>query len=214
MILIGILGGVASGKSEVANRLRALGAEVLDADRAGHAVLCEPEVRQALERRWGPRILDAAGQVDRRKVAEIVFAGTTESEAELAFLEGLTHPRIGRRLEEQLAQWQRAGVPAAVLDAPVMLKAGWDRLCQRMVFVDTPWPVRLARARQRGWTEAEFAAREAAQEPLEAKRARADVTIDNAATREQLAAQVDRFWQSLREDAGRAHGHRNVNLQI
>jgi dephospho-CoA kinase len=213
MILIGILGGVASGKSEVSQRLRTLGAAVLDADQVGHAVLREPEVRRALEQRWGPRILDAAGELDRRKIAEIVFAGTPESQAELTFLEGLTHPRIGRRLESQLAQWQRAGVPAAVLDAPVMLKAGWDRLCQWIIFVDVPRPVRLARARQRGWTEAEFAAREAAQEPLEYKRSRADLTIDNAATLEQLSAQVDRFWQNLMEDACRPPEHRNLDLR-
>ncbi|MCU0980713.1 MAG: dephospho-CoA kinase [Pirellulaceae bacterium] len=197
MILIGILGGVASGKSEVSCRLRSLGAAVLDADRVGHAVLREAEVRQAVQRRWGEAVLDAAGEIDRRKVAEIVFAVAPESRAELTFLEQLTHPLIGQRLQEQLAELHREGVRAAVLDAPVMLKAGWDRLCQRIVFVDAPRDVRLARARQRGWTEADFAAREAAQEPLETKRSRADVTLDNSLTRQHLFAQVDRFWRSL-----------------
>jgi dephospho-CoA kinase len=197
MILIGILGGVASGKSEVSRRLRSLGAAVLDADRVGHAVLREAEVRQAVQRRWGEAVLDAAGEIDRRKVAEIVFAAAPESRAELTFLEQLTHPLIGQRLQEQLAELHREGVRAAVLDAPVMLKAGWDRLCQRIVFVDAPREVRLARARQRGWTEADFAAREAAQEPLETKRSRADVTLDNSLTRQHLFAQVDRFWRSL-----------------
>jgi dephospho-CoA kinase len=197
MILIGILGGVASGKSEVSCRLRSLGAAVLDADRVGHAVLREAEVRQAVQRRWGEAVLDAAGEIDRRKVAEIVFAVAPESRAELTFLEQLTHPLIGQRLQEQLAELHREGVRAAVLDAPVMLKAGWDRLCQRIVFVDAPRDVRLARARQRGWTEADFAAREAAQEPLETKRSRADVTLDNSLTRRHLYTQVDRFWRSL-----------------
>ncbi len=197
MILIGILGGVASGKSEVSGRLRAWGAAVLDADRVGHAVLREAEVKQAVRRRWGEAVFDAAGEIDRRTVAEIVFAAAPESRVELAFLEQLTHPRIGRRLQEQLAELQRQGVSAAVLDAPVMLKAGWDALCQRIVFVDAPRDARLARARQRGWTEAEFAAREAAQEPVETKRRRADVTFDNSLTRQHLFAQVDRFWHSL-----------------
>jgi len=197
MILIGILGGVASGKSEVSRRLRSLGAAVLDADCVGHAVLREAEVRQAVQRRWGEAVLDAAGEIDRRKVAEIVFAAAPESRAELTFLEQLTHPLIGQRLQEQLAELHREGVRAAVLDAPVMLKAGWDRMCQRIVFVDAPRDVRLARARQRGWTEADFAAREAAQESLETKRSRADVTLDNSLTRQHLYAQVDRFWRSL-----------------
>jgi dephospho-CoA kinase len=212
MILIGILGGVASGKSEVSRRLQSLGAEVLDADQVGHAVLRELEVRRAVGHRWGERVLDAAGEIDRRKVAEIVFAGTPESDVELKFLEQSTHPRIGQRLESQLAEWHRAGVRAAVLDAPVMLKAGWDRLCQRIIFVDAPRPVRLARARQRGWSETDFAAREAAQEPLEAKRTRADLTIDNSATREQLYAQVDRFWQGLFGGAAEPHWRRMSDL--
>lgn len=197
MILIGILGGVASGKSEVSGRLRTFGAAVLDADRVGHAVLREAEVKQAVRRRWGEAVFDAAGEIDRRTVAGIVFATAPESKTELAFLEQLTHPRIGRRLQEQLAELQRQGVSAAVLDAPVMLKAGWDALCQRIVFVDAPRDARLARARQRGWTEADFAAREAAQEPVEIKRRRADVTLDNSLTRQHLFAQVDRFWHSL-----------------
>jgi dephospho-CoA kinase len=162
MILIGILGGVASGKSAVCNCLRSLGAAVLDADRVGHAVLREAEVKRAIHHRWGGKVFDAAGEIDRPAVAQIVFAATPESKTELTFLEQLTHPRIGQRLQAQLAELNREGARAAVLDAPVMLKAGWDRMCQRIMFVDTPRCLRLERARQRGWTEADFEAREAA----------------------------------------------------
>jgi len=197
MILIGILGGVASGKSAVSNRLKMLGAVVLDADRAGHEVLREPEVKEALRRRWGDAVFDAAGGVDRRKVAGIVFAETCRGREELAFLEQLTHPRIERRLRGQLEELSLRGVRVAVLDAPVMLKAGWDRMCDGLVFVDTPRHVRLARARQRGWTEAVLAAREAAQEPLETKRRRAVTLIDNSSSWEHLHEQVDRFWRSV-----------------
>jgi len=199
MILIGILGGVASGKSAVSNRLKTLGAVVLDADQIGHEVLREPEVKEELRRRWGETVFDAAGEVDRRKVAGIVFAATPQGEDELAFLERLTHPRIGERLREQLEELRFRGVRAAVLDAPVMLKARWDRMCDCIVFVDTPRHVRLARARQRGWTEAGFAAREAAQEPLETKRRRAGTILDNSSSWDQLYEQVDRFWRTLFE---------------
>ena len=199
MILIGILGGVASGKSEVSNRLRAHGAAVLDADQMGHEVLRDAQVKDELRRRWGERVFDASGEVDRRRVAEIVFAAAPQAEEELAFLEQLTHPRIGMRLREQLAELRSGGVRAAVLDAPVMLKAGWDRMCDCLLFVDTPRQIRLARARQRGWTEADFAAREAAQEPVEAKRSRAGMVLDNSSSRDQLYAQVDRFCRSLFE---------------
>ena len=199
MIVIGILGGVASGKSAVSDRLRTLGAVVLDADRLGHEVLREPEVKEVLRRRWGETVFDAAGEVDRRKVAEIVFAATPQGEEELAFLEQLTHPRIGQRLRTQLEELNLAGARAAVLDAPVMLKAGWDRMCDCILFVDTPRQVRLARARQRGWTEAGFAAREAAQEPVEMKRSRAGTIIDNSSSWDHLYEQVDRFWRSVSE---------------
>jgi dephospho-CoA kinase len=199
MILIGILGGVASGKSAVSNRLGTLGAVVLDADRLGHEVLREADVKEELKRRWGERVFEASGEVDRQRVAEIVFAAAPQGKKELAFLEQLTHPRIERRLRKQLADLDSGGVRAAVLDAPVMLKAGWDRMCDFLLFVDTPRQVRLARARQRGWTEAGFAAREAAQEPVEAKRSRASTILDNSSSWAQLYAQVDRFWRSLSE---------------
>lgn len=199
MILIGILGGVASGKSAVSDRLKTLGAVVLDADQLGHEVLREPEVKEELRRRWGEKVFEASGEIDRRRVAEIVFAATSQGKEELAFLEQLTHPRIRERLRKQLADLKSAGVAAAVLDAPVMLKAGWDRLCDFLLFVDTPRQVRLARARQRGWTEADFAAREAAQEHVEAKRRRAGAILDNSSSLDQLYAQVDRFWRSLSE---------------
>lgn len=207
LVVIGILGGVASGKSEVSQRLGWLGAEVLDADRLGHEVLREAAVRQAVQRRWGQRVMDSAGEIDRRKLAEVVFATGPESTRDLAYLEGLTHPRIGQRLCERLAELRGQSVAAAVLDAPVMLKAGWDRLCQRIIFVDAPRSIRLARARRRGWTETDFSAREAAQESVEVKRRRADTTFDNATSREQLYAQIDRFWQSLFPARGEpAHG--------
>jgi len=199
MILIGILGGVASGKSAVSDRLKTLGAVVLDADQLGHEVLREAEVKEELRRRWGEKVFEASGEIDRRRVAEIVFAAASQGKEELAFLEQLTHPRIRERLRKQLVDLKRTGVRAAVLDAPVMLKAGWDRMCDFLLFVDTPRPVRLARARQRGWTEADFAAREAAQEPVEAKRRRAGTILDNSSSFDQLYAQVDRFWHSLSE---------------
>ncbi len=212
MILIGILGGVGSGKSAVSDRLKTLGAVVLDADQLGHEVLRQPEVKAELRRRWGETVMDAAGEIDRRKVAEIVFAATPQGREELAFLEQLTHPRIKQRLQTQLAELNVAGVRAAVLDAPVMLKAGWDRMCNLLLFVDTPRQVRRARVRQRGWTEADFAAREAAQEPVETKRSRAGVILDNSSSWDHLYEQVDRFWRGLPEAA--ADGQTAWNQEV
>jgi dephospho-CoA kinase len=197
---IGILGGVASGKSKVAELFARLGAEVLDADAAGHEVLKLDDVKQAIRNRWGESVFNAQGDVDRPAVAKIVFGDTPQAAGELAFLEQITHPRIGQRLRDQISEIAlRGDARAAVLDAPVMLKAGWDSFSDFVVFVDAPRDVRRSRARGRGWTDAEFAAREAAQESLEAKRKRADEIIDNSGPLVALQSQVARIWQKLQK---------------
>ncbi len=196
MILIGVVGGVASGKSLVAKRLVALGADLLDADRVGHDVLRESPVKQAIRDRWGDGVFDPNGEVDRGAVAEIVFADPPE----MVFLEGLTHPHIGDRIREWIARSGRQRrFDRLVLDAPVMFEAGWDQVCDVIVFVDSPRELRLQRACRRGWAKANFEAREAAQQALEMKRKQADVVFDNSSTLEHLYSQVDRFWQSLEQ---------------
>lgn len=195
MKVIGLLGGVASGKSAVAAELAALGAGILDADRAGHAVLLEPAVERQVRDRWGPGVFDAAGRIDRRAVAKIVFAPPPAGPVELAALEAITHPRIAALLEREIAQHRAAGTPAVVLDAAVMQKAGWDRYCDEIWFVDVPFEVRQARAAARGWGPDELAAREAAQPTLESKRALATRVIDNGGSREGLQAAVRQAWQ-------------------
>jgi dephospho-CoA kinase len=202
MVVIGVTGGIASGKSLVAQQLGQLGAEVLEADRIGHAVLQDPEVRAALGARWGTGILDAAGEVRRGVVAEKVFAPPPDGPRELAFLEQWTHPRIAAILRDRFrALSQQGGVPAVVLDAAVLYKAGWDAFCDIIIFVDADCATRGVRARQRGWSDEQLRAREAAQPALALQRARADVVLDSSGTRERLIAQVEKFWQSLETDS-------------
>ena len=193
---IGILGGVASGKSLVARQLAELGAGLLDADRAGHEVLRMPHVVAAAGERWGDEILGPDGQIDRRQLARIVFADRPEGISDRRYLEELTHPEIARLLEQQAAALAESEVAVAVLDAPLLLESGWDRLCKELIYVDAPQAARRARALARGWNEEDFAAREAAQQSLESKRDRADVIVDNSGSPEQTRAQVEHFWQS------------------
>lgn len=197
MRVLGLLGGIASGKSAVAGMLVKRGAVWLDADRAGHEVLREPDVKKALVKHWGKSILADVGEIDRKAVAEIVFAKTPEGAAELRWLEAQTHPRIRMKLEAELEKLRSEKVPVAVLDAPVMLKSGWDKICDVVWFIDTADEVRLRRALSRGWTAQEFWAREAAQEPLAVKRARADFVLDNSGELTYTERQVDRLWQQL-----------------
>lgn len=195
MKTIGLVGGVASGKSLVAKLLVELGAGLLDADRTGHAVLAEDaDVRVAVRSRWGEKVLNPDGTVDRAAVAKHVFAETAAGAADRKFLEDLLHPRIRRRLNHLRDQFAASGKPAVVLDAPLLLEAGWGPLCDIVLMVDVTPEIRLARAKTRGWTDAEFARREAAQWPTDEKRRLADVVILNDGTEAELRDAVRDFW--------------------
>ena len=165
--------------------------------REGHEVLCLPHVEGAVCERWGTGILSPDSRIDRAKLAKIIFANTPKAVDDRRFLEQLTHPEIWRRLEAKKNEFVRAGVRAAVLDAPLLFEAKWSTFTDRLVFVEAPRPVRLARALGRGWSEADFSAREDAQESLDRKRARADVVVDNSGSREHTRAQIEQFWISL-----------------
>ena len=197
MRVLGILGGVASGKSHVAREFVALGAGLLDADGVGHEVLRQKKIEAAARERWGEKVFGPDGHVDRAKLAKIVFAGGPKAQAEREYLEQLTHPAIGRLIEQQIEAMAASGKAVAVLDAAILVEAGWDRLCDKLVFVDAPREKRLARARLRGWSEEGFAAREAAQKSLNSKRMRADFVIDNSDSPQWTMAQLELVWRSL-----------------
>jgi dephospho-CoA kinase len=195
MLILGLVGGIASGKSLVANVLRDMGAVVLDADQAGHYVLRQPDVIAELRKRWGEKILDAHGQVVRRDVAKIVFAQGNESERK--FLEQLTHPRIEELLKKELDAIRNSPEkpPVVVIDAPLLFEAGWDRFCDKILFVDAPRDIRLERAVARGWSTEQFAAREASQLPLVDKATRSHIVIRNAKTLEHIRDVLRLTWR-------------------
>jgi dephospho-CoA kinase len=197
MHVIGVLGGVAGGKSLVTEQLTALGAVALDADEIGHEVLRLPEIEAAAKERWGEKVFGPDGRIDRGRLARVVFADPPEGPPERAYLEQLTHPEISRIAQRRIDAMSAAGVKTLVLDASLLLEAGWDRRCDTLVFVDAPGPVRRRRAAARGWKEGEFQSRESAQRSPDVKRRRADVIIDNSGSIEHTRAQVERFWQSL-----------------
>jgi dephospho-CoA kinase len=193
---LGLVGGIASGKSLIAQQLVELGAGWLDADRAGHEVLELAAVKKAIRERFGDEVFGSDGQLSRPAIGRRVFGGDGAT-ADRQFLERLTHPRIGELIARQAAALEAAGKEILVLDAPVLMEAGWNKFCDKTVFVEAPREVRLGRARGRGWSDAEFAAREAAQVSLDVKRDRADVVLDNSGSPEATREQVKRLWQSL-----------------
>ncbi len=195
MKTIGIIGGVASGKSTVARMLVEFGAGHLDADRTGHQVLAEDvEVHDALRERWGEAVFNPDGSVNRVAVASRAFLAGDTAADDRRFLEGLLHPRIRHRLEKLREQFAAEGRSAVVLDAPLLLEAGWGPICDLVVMVEAPRELRLARAAERGWNETEFRQREAAQWPIEKKRREADVVVTNDGSEEELRKSVRAIW--------------------
>lgn len=168
------------------------GAFTIDADQVGHRVLEYPETKQKIRDTWGDRVFDEMGNVDRRCLAEIVFQDDSK---QLERLERITHPLIESRLRQMLKEVPKS-YPAVVLDAPIMIKAGWDRFCDKIVFVDCPRAERWQRARQRGWTEAMFASRENAQVSVEIKRSKATDFVDNSGTEVAFRQQIKQLWVS------------------
>jgi dephospho-CoA kinase len=203
--LIGVAGGIASGKSFVAEQLSRKGAAVVSADRLAHEVLRQDDVKQRARERWGDAIFSADGEVNRTALGKIVFAPPPAGPPELAYLEQLTHPKVGELARERIRRLQEQQTDVAiVLDVPLLFESGWNKFCDKIIFVDAPREVRLERALARGWTREDFARREAAQESLQTKRDQADMIIDSFESAQAVQAQIEHSWHSL-IDHSRAH---------
>lgn len=196
--VIGVLGGIASGKSWVARALAGSEGVLIDADAIAREVLESPEVSSELVAAFGPKILLPNGKPDREELARRVFA----SPAERARLESFTHPRIRARIRALLDGARARRVPRVVLDVPLLLENeaahGLVEECHQLLFVDSDPQARARRAAaSRGWKLEEVARREAQQLPLEAKRARAHFVIRNHGGLEELESQVHRYLAQL-----------------
>jgi dephospho-CoA kinase len=198
MPVVGLTGGIGSGKSEVTGMLARAGCRVIDADLLGHAVLEDPEVKSQLVDRFGSRILardpmESGGpsRIDRSALAAIVFADPGARRD----LEAIVHPLMRARFIESIGREGALGDPRPlVLDAAILLEAGWEDLCDLVVFVDAPRAVRMRRvADQRGWPATVFEAREQAQWPCEEKRRRAGIVVNNDGEIDSLRQEVDRL---------------------
>lgn len=194
-LLIGLVGGIGSGKSAVARAFATRGGMWISADKIAHEALEQPQITTAVKQNWGPDILLATGAVDRKKLGGIVFADPIER----VKLEFLVFPWIETRIREAIAESDaNAESRFTVLDAAIMLEVGWNNLCDRLVYIHTPREVRLQRlAQNRGWTPEELIRRERAQLPLAWKAARADAVVDNSGSLEETDAQVGRIVEDL-----------------
>jgi dephospho-CoA kinase len=187
--VVGLIGGMGSGKSLVGELFRKKGAKVISGDQLGHEALRQPDIRAAIARRWGSAVLESDGSISRQRLAGIVFRNAEERQA----LEALVFPWIERRIQEEVADARAcAAFVLIVLDAAVMLEAGWAKVCDWLVYVHAPRAERLRRLKeQRGWSAKEVQERENAQWSLTDKVSRADYAVDNSGTPERVAQQVD-----------------------
>lgn len=198
--IIGLVGGIGSGKSLVASQLRQLGCLVCDSDAMARDILRDRAVHAQLVKWWGSAILDSDGEIDRARIASIVFARAEER----ARLEALIHPLIEARREALFAV-PPPGTRALVIDAPLLLEAGLDAKCDAIFFVDAPRDARIARVlATRGWSREEFERREAAQWPLDRKRETADTVLRNDGDPASLRQEVVRALDQVLAGSGRA----------
>jgi len=192
MVVIGLTGNIATGKSTVARMLADLGADVIDADLVAHEVMLPgTPAHQAIIDHFGEAILAEDGTINRAALGAIVFA---EPQA-LADLEALVHPAVKTVIQDQLSE---SDAPAAVVEAIKLLEAGLDRYCDAIWVTTAPREVQLQRLMEtRGLDRAQALQRIDAQPDPALKIARADVVIDNAGTLKATRTQVERAWRAI-----------------
>ena len=203
MITIGLTGGIASGKSLVAQVLRRLGCEVIDTDAiARDVVVPGTEGWQAVVTEFGPQILAADGTIDRAKLASIIFADVGRRE----ILNSLLHPLIIRAVGEQIAAIQaRAPDAVVVVDVPLLIECNMQNDFDEVMVVWAPRETQIARLMARdGLREEDARERIASQLPLDQKRECATFVVENDADREKTAEQVEKFFMHLPRDRKRS----------
>jgi dephospho-CoA kinase len=199
-VIVGLTGGIASGKSTVSRMLREHGALIIDADVLAREVVAPgmPACRE-IGALLGNTILRSDGSLDRKAVARMVFA-----DAELRRkLEEIIHPRVARRMREEtkdcLHQFPKGVI---VQDVPLLLETGMDQAVQEVLVVYVPWRTQLQRLMDRdGLSESQAMARIDAQMPIEEKRKLATIVINNSGSLEQTRAQVVAVYAQLARNA-------------
>lgn len=191
--IIGITGGVSSGKSTIARMLSSLGAECIDADEMCHKLLFTKNIKDMVVEKFGIKILDSYGKIDRLRLAEIVFQDKTY----LNTLCEILHPVVISQIKSKINKIEKTvRKKAIVIDAALLEESELSLICDFIVFVNTIKENRLNRCKiSKNWTEGELEKREQFQMCLEDKKKKADYIIDNNSNVDNTFGQVNKFWQ-------------------
>lgn len=197
MPVVGILGGIGSGKSSVVRQVCGFRLQIIDADGIGHERLQDPEIQAQIRTHFGNEAFAVDGTVNRSRLAQLVFGQEPQHETARKQLNSILHPAIRREIHLQIDAAFR-DVEAVILDAALLLEGGWDATCDWLIYIDTPQRIREERVLQnRGWSAAELARREATQLSLEIKKNRAHFVVDNSGSLAQAAHQMQQVFHSI-----------------
>lgn len=191
------MGGIASGKSTVAAEFAKLGCKVVNADKITHELLEKEAVKRQVVAAFGPSILDSKGRIDRRKLAQIVFADTHK----LSSLNLIIHPLVLEHAERQIERYSRQNqVRAIVLDMPLLAEVDWAKRCDRLIFVRCSKRIRAERAKKMGFDKNQLKIRENFQISLDNKAGIADNTIENNSDFSALVRQVADIFTDITDN--------------
>ncbi len=193
--VIGLLGGVASGKSFVAAQFKELGCAVITADALAHEELLEEDTKAEILKHFGKEVFDENDRVDRSKLADRVFNDGDK----LEILNSLIHPKVIKKTQVLIGEYRRDNsVCAIVLDIPLLLEIGWQSRCDVLIFVDTKESLRIERATIRGLGGGEdLRKREKKQISLDKKRDIAHYVVDNNSNVSAITNQVDQILSEI-----------------
>ena len=196
--IIGITGGISSGKSTIGRMIASMGSEYIDADEMCHRLFLVQELKNKIVERFGSTVQDIYGKIDRSRLAEIVFQDKTC----LDDLCSILHPIVIERIKSKITEIEKQGRrKAIVIDAALLEESDLSLICDFIVFVNTSRDHRLERSRiSRHWKEEELDKREQFQMALEDKKKKADYIIDNNFTVDNTFRQVKEFWQLYIEE--------------
>jgi dephospho-CoA kinase len=196
--IIGLAGGIGSGKTFIAQLFGRQGCLVINSDEMVHHAYRDTQVKHTLKQWWGQMVFDPTGAIDRSAIARKIF----NYPAERTRLERLIHPIVNLHREQLMkSAAQDPAIKAYVWDTPLLFETGLNKLCDAVVFVESSRPCRLERLRSRGWDEAELARRENSQLPLDKKAEISDYRIVNSADAESLDGQVRDVFSRILEHA-------------